>query len=385
MAKGRWREWFRVTGPVLSVLFHVVLIFLLVTFVVIDRPVKEAEPIEVTYLEPSDIQDVLDELDEPPPEENELENPLTDNLMVQAEPDAVDQKSLDAALPSVQMEDVISPLKISLSQADMDSLNGRSQTAFGAATGAGGDLVGRLYDLKRTSSGKPREPNFAEDIRGILEQKFSKKAFRNFYLVPDPIYFNYLLMNYIPASEGPRAFGAEQYMQPSQFIVHYQGQIQVPASGQYRFVGEFDDILRVLIDGEVVLEAGWGKKVSNWEPRDYVGQHPCYTKKALVYGSWVNFSGAQPRRVDIIIGEEPGGYIGGLLMVQKNGTPYETEVNGRPVLPLFTVQPLTPRDRQMIASFSDWRFDSKPPPVMGRRRDVVVSSAEENDVSVIIR
>lgn len=380
------RRLIRLTGPVLSVLFHIGLFFLLVALIVIKPSVKEEQNIEITYMDENEIVDLLDTLDELPDETSPDKDPADqENLVTEREHENVEQPALPSELqqPSLSL-DTISPLKLNLGQSDFEQLSTRRQTAFGAASGAGGDLIGTLYDFKRTPSGKARELNFPQNIRSILDRGFSSRAFRDFFTVPKPIYFNYLLMNKISASEGPKAFGAEEYMEPSQFIIHYHGEIQAPASGNYRFVGEFDDILLVLIDGKVVLEAGWGQKVSEWQPIEFVNQHACYTGHPLVYGSWVEFSAAKPRRIDMIIGEEPGGYIGGLLMIQREGIHYQTVENGRPLLPLFTVQPLTAKDRLSIASFGVWRFDPNPPPVMGRRRDVKLSAVND-EVTVTIQ
>jgi hypothetical protein len=93
-----------------------------------------------------------------------------------------------------------------------------------------------------------------------------------------------------------------------------------------------------------------------------------------------------PQRIDIVVGENPGGYVGGLLMLQQEDMPYAKDTKGRPVLPIFTVQPLTPIELTTLRSVPGWKFDEQHVPIMGVRQERLLSKASDtNEVTVIIR
>ena len=76
-----------------------------------------------------------------------------------------------------------------------------------------------------------------------------------------------------------------------------------------------------------------------------------------MYGDWVTLPADQPTRIDILVGEHPGGRVGGVLLLQQEGRGYERAENGRPILPVFTTQHLSAEERNRMRTFSAWRFD----------------------------
>jgi len=95
-----------------------------------------------------------------------------------------------------------------------------------------------------------------------------------------------------------------------------------------------------------------------------VNAHRCFTSRYLIYGDWVELRSIETHRIDILVGERPGGMIGGVLLVQREGASYETEPNGRPVLPIFAVSLLSPQERERIVHFKSMAF-AKTVPMMG--------------------
>ena len=78
-----------------------------------------------------------------------------------------------------------------------------------------------------------------------------------------------------------------------------------------------------------------------------------------------------------------GGWVGGLLMLQEEGREYASDAKGRPVLPIFTVQPLTPEDLKIMHSVSGWRFDEHTP-IMGVRQERLAAGAGDTDEVVVV-
>lgn len=237
-------------------------------------------------------------------------------------------------------------------------------SAFGSTNQIKGDLVGSLYDFKRDAKGNPRTLNYWEDLRRMVSGKLSDRAVRDFYRVPKSIYLSHLFVPYTNAEIGPEAFGVGGLMEPKAWVAHYRGVIQPPSSGSYRFAGDFDDVLIVMIDGRVVLEVTWDTPgsvggITGWKPTDYVDAHRCFTSRSFVYGDWVELRNTESRRIDVLVGERPGGMIGGVLLVQKKDATYEMESNGRPILPVFAVSLLSPQERDRIFTYKGMSFDKK--------------------------
>ena len=173
-------------------------------------------------------------------------------------------------------------------------------------------------------------------------------------------------------------------MEGKNWIVHYNGHIQTPLAGEYRFVGMFDDLLMVLIDGKVVHEFLWTGDPTPWEPAEYIGTHDCFAGKPLVYGDWFRLGSLETKKLDILVGEHPGGLVGGVLMIQRKGQAYETGSQGRPILPVFAVQPLSDAEQQALQRATYWPLASQNP-VMGAHYDPgehTASQAATEDIQI---
>ena len=325
-----------------------------------------------------DILSVEVEVIEEQPPEQELEQLTADSEPPPFEADATASAIQGVAMPVSQSMPaaeavlaVASPVSLSVPVGLVRksiTIPGLGRTGLGSAFGSTnqikGDLVGGLYDFKRDAKGNPRTPNYWEDLRRMVTGKLSDRAVRDFYKVPKNIYLSHLFVPYTKAETGPEAFGVGGLMEPKAWVAHYCGIIQPPSSGSYRFVGDFDDVLIVMIDGRIVLEVTWDTPgsvggITGWKPTDYVDKHRCFTSRSLVYGDWVELKNTETRRIDVLVGERPGGMIGGVLLVEKQGANYEKESNGRPILPVLAVSLLSPQERDRLANHNGFAFDKK--------------------------
>lgn len=220
-------------------------------------------------------------------------------------------------------------------------------TLFGKIGGDG--LPGVFYDLKQTPdraatayAGEINEAEYAGIINRTAAKKFAGKVTSDFFHSTQKMSFTYLLIPYMAATEGPKSFRVEHEVQPRGWFVHYGGQILPPAPGDYRFVGMFDDALVVYINGKAVLDGSWYSIVDHGEKRrdesirqDFGGPVVPGTGNRKAYaGKWVRLDGST--RIDIVVGERPGGRVGGLLLVQAKKGKYETRSDGTPILPVFS-------------------------------------------------
>ncbi len=360
----------RVLGDLfLSLAVHAVVIILLLRMMVSPPTSDASRQIEVTMEDSEPVQELerTQELIEPAPEEEMTELPTPDWAEVKIE-EAVVEPQVAAAAEVLPIESRLSmPMLVDNGVTTRQLQRGKG-TQFGFGDKLKGDLAGAMYDLKRDRKGSLRTCDYVQDVRHMVEGKLTREAFSDFYCVPKPLYLAHLLVPKAGAETGPAAFGVGDLMESRNWVVHYTGQLQTSMAGRYRFVGVFDDLLMVLVDGRVVHEFLWTGDPSPWEPKDNVGKHPCFAGQPLVYGDWFEVNSMQNRRLDILVGEHPGGRVGGVLLIQRDGEEYALEPNGRPILPLFTLQPLTPDDEEKLAAFADMKF-APHAPVMGARSE----------------
>ena len=404
---GQQQRWSRILeraeGPTFSLLVHLLVIWLLI-YKLSGTTVTSTPTYEVRVMDTHAEELQLDSTKLEPPDETIPDEAIPDDLVTQdgsvtgvglAPKGADTGNALDVDSSTFTMIDNESPLELVGAQgapvlldnaASSLQLQRKAKSAFGFENNIKGDLVGTMYDLKRDDSDRPRNADYYTDLRMLVKERFSKKALKTFYRVPKQLFLSHLFLPYVKAETGPEAFGVGDLMEPTKWIIHYIGQIQAPLAGRYRFVGEFDDIVIVFVDGEVVLEAGWGDHVTEWRPKDNVGKDICYTTHALTYGDWIDLRPLNPKRIDIIIGENPGGFVGGLLMVQQEDMQYAKDSKGRPILPIFAVQPLTPVELTSLHSVPNWKFDEEHIPILGVRQERLLSKASDtNEVTITIQ
>ncbi len=124
-----------------------------------------------------------------------------------------------------------------------------------------------------------------------------------------------------------------------------------------------DDYLTVSVDGRPRLIACWPnlQKViaKGWSAHRDTGKwtSPFHEQK-LIFGDWFKLKKGQKVKLDLGIGEQPGGNLGYLLMLEKKGVDYRKDEAGRPILPLFTTASFSDSQRErLIQDFPNFPFD----------------------------
>ena len=355
----------RLTAPLTAVLFPMMTVALLSVLSDSSNATEFTTTVEI--MEDMPVDKDLDDFKppEPPPGTN-------------TEPDFNVGASIAMvveALTAAEAMPVTSPLKTTAVTFSKDIVLPESAlgptgigTSFGRPTNFEGTLVGQLYDFKRNKDGKARRADYWADLRHIVEQKLTSRAFQEVYCVPKKVYLSHLFVPYADAATGPEAFGVGGLMEPTAWVAHYTGQVHPLHSGRYRFIGDFDDVLIVLIDGVVVLEVTWDHSdnvggATGWTAKENVNTYKCFTGRPFIFGDWVELTSDKPRRIDVLVGERPGGRIGGVLVVQKEGVTYDKASNGFPVLPIFAVSTLSPQEQQRLEEAREMKF-AFPTPIM---------------------
>jgi hypothetical protein len=161
-----------------------------------------------------------------------------------------------------------------------------------------------------------------------------------------------IMMPEISANEGPKGFGVEKDVQPSLWVALYEGYVVPPESGKYYFVGAGDDLLFVRFNGKLVLDRCWEPQLEGKTPLCNITKDYDYgwikIPKGFARGEMFSVNAGQSYKIEILIGEQPGGLFSAALLLEKEGATYEHDAKGNPILPVFRVanRPPPPSDRQ---------------------------------------
>jgi hypothetical protein len=249
---------------------------------------------------------------------------------------------------------------------------------FGSSTAIPGALKGRLYDLKQSRSGRPisydsAAPKFANIAKDVERRRFTTSAFSDYFAAPNELSLTNLAIPFTPASLGPEYFGAKDSIQPSGWMAAYHGRISAPEEGRYRFRAAADDFLVGLVNGRRNLVACWpdlqAALVGNFKTGQQTGSTQSPLGDAQLHaGEWISMRPGQVVEISLAIGERPGGMVGFVLEIEKEGETYRTAPDGRKILPLFTTHPFTEEERKEIQGrFGSYEFEWEKVPVFGVR------------------
>jgi len=218
------------------------------------------------------------------------------------------------------------------------SIFGQSQTTPAA-------LKGIMIDLKQPKAGATTNQNTF--LKNFAAAGFKKSMLRDYYNAKVELYATQFFMPLMPADEAPKAFQAEQEIQPRNWLVYYEGQFASPDAGTYRFVGSADDTLIVRVNDKIVLDGSRdtagafraSAPITDWAPKPeqiLAGAKQLRTGP-VVQGDWIPLQAGVNNKIEIVIGEVPGGFFGCYLFIEKQGKSYDSDPRrgGAPILPIF--------------------------------------------------
>ena len=234
----------------------------------------------------------------------------------------------------------------SLSASGSGQGSGSGGGFFGGSGKAGtGLLEGVFYDLKQTPNGEPTgftPEQFGELIKDIARGwKISK--LQSYFRAPANLYATRILMPNMEAAKAPEEFGVADKVQPSMWIVHYKGRVSAPETGSYRFVGIGDDLLLVRFNGRIVLDGSFynARVEESRERRLYQSYqdpvlHEVYEAAGgHAVGKTFSVQKGKAYDIEILVGENPGGFFCALLQIEKLSEKYNKDERGNPIIPFF--------------------------------------------------
>ena len=231
---------------------------------------------------------------------------------------------------------------------------GGKSTPFGKTGGAG--LKGAFYDFKQdrdkeatqlakdySGSGTPqRIAAYRKEIVKLNRSQYSASSLKDVYKADVELTFTHLVLPYTSAVIAPEAFGVEKEVDPSGWLIVYEGRIAQNAPNRVKFTGRFDDLLIVYINGKVVFDGSWSNYLGKLNERNQIPGPSLVKKKMIRNDDFISLSKGD--NIRILVGESPGGSLGGGLFVAEEGVDYKKNDAGQDILPPFAAQPLTRED-----------------------------------------
>ena len=214
-------------------------------------------------------------------------------------------------------------------------VGGGGLTMFGFR-GQGAGLVGTFYDLKQTQDGKPTDvapvpgenvdvgspqaKKYVEIVKRFVTNGWNVGSLGKYFKAPNKLVATQFMLPNMSALEAPKAFQVEKEVQARRWLVHYEGSITPPNAGRYRFIGCADDIMVVRCKGRNVLDAciDFYRVDPKINGEDNVG--PGIIGPTPMRAShWIEMREGESVKMEVLIGENPGGEFSGALMVERDG------------------------------------------------------------------
>ena len=373
-----WQNRFgRSTYFVGALLLHLVLFLLIATFVVFKAPVKDESATFTRFAVPPPPPpappapsggEALNNLE---PDVQTTPPPTAPSIVSTVNPSAFAVKAVKVMLPNLPAS-VTPPAGTGLSGADSPGTGvgaGDSTSPFGSESSTGSvQLQGYLYDLKQTADLKPTKlvpGTFHNKLVQFVKSNWDPSFLAQFYKSPKPLNTSSIFIPTLSAMDGPKVFDVADKVQPNMYVIWYKVKAAPSQDGTYHFVGVGDDIMLVRVDGRTVLDgclypvdAALRQSEKTYDSLSF--RASCPPDNKLYVGAPFHAGAGQSVDIDVLIGEEPGGYSNYFLYIQRDESTYQPQSNGAPLLPIFQLDsnPVKPQGKPL--SFPPYSKDMEP-------------------------
>ena len=235
---------------------------------------------------------------------------------------------------------------------------------MGDPVGDGFGLVGTFYDFKRNRRGAPTimDPHqFVAEVADFVRSGWKPAKLSRFYRSPKKLYASSFMIPPVKSSVAPAAFGEDETLGYC-WLAHYKGQLVNSEEITFRFWGHGDDILAVRVGGEEVLVASWPggswgtqealtSAADGWQSSSAKSRNYTMGNNTAVVGDWITLKANEPKDMEVILGEVPGGTFCAMLAVEVKGQHYPLNREQAPILPMFkTAEP----SRDLMDNIYEW-------------------------------
>ncbi len=228
-------------------------------------------------------------------------------------------------------------------------------SVFGYTQGLATDMQGTFWDLKQNREARGNgmdNGKYTAEVEKFLGGSWSESEMREFFKAPKSLYLTHLAIPDCPAEAAPAAYGVADKVQAKMWLAYYDGFIEAPEAGQWRFIGMGDDVLVVKLGSRIVLDASW----LPWKPSGWKGSGDKENRKwplgnnTAEIGNWFTLEPGKPVRLQITVGERPGGRFCQFLCIEKKGQEPPRAANGRPTWDLFKIDELSEEEKKMLGA-----------------------------------
>ena len=212
-------------------------------------------------------------------------------------------------------------------------------------------LKGRIFGIKKGSEPRPEGKDEIQEI--TITKRFLplvKSGFKNQkklgqFVQGRPLRFLGIAGSY---NHFPEKVSLDSYSTIHGWMAWYSGQVKAPAPGKYRFWGYADNNLLVSINGKAVFEGSRADSHFRNDLNVFRKNHPSLpclnSRSGFARGKWITM-GDDPVRIDLLFGERSENLTSGILLIEKEGSPYDKTYWGQPMWPLFLTE--FPTDKQL--------------------------------------
>ncbi len=205
-------------------------------------------------------------------------------------------------------------------------------------------LNGKIFGVKKGSEPRPKSKDEVQEFS--ITKRFLpliKSGFKNpkklgQFVQGRPLRFSGISGSY---NHFPQSVSLDSYSTIHGWMAWYSGKVKAPQPGKYRFWGYADNNLLVSINGKTVFEGSRADSHFRNELKVFRNNHPSLpclnSRSGFARGKWITI-GEKPVQIDLLFGERSGNLTSAILLIEKEGVPYDKTYWGQPMWPLFLTE-----------------------------------------------
>jgi hypothetical protein len=218
-------------------------------------------------------------------------------------------------------------------------------SGFGSFVGGVNNFEGTVYDLKIGPDHRGDGMNqdaYTRILTDFVANGWKEANFARYFKASKKLYTPAIWIPTTPSPSTAKAMNLDSELTPTFWVGWYHAKVMAPRSGKYHFVGFGDDILAVAVNGQLVFDGSlwpvtrapqhmpwpfdrWSG-LCKWRGQNY--------GKLRVGDSFV-VNTLEPVTIDVLMGDEPGGYYNAYLMIADESKTYPVGPDGIPLYPIF--------------------------------------------------
>jgi hypothetical protein len=239
------------------------------------------------------------------------------------------------------------PVGSGLSAGSGESGAGAGRGLFGSFTGGDNELQGAVYDLKISPTHQPTgmdEGTYTNLLRSFVAKGWDESVLAPYYKATKKLFTSAIWIPTTASQDCADKMRLDRELSPNFWVGWYHAKVTPMQAGKYHFVGFGDDILVVAINGQTVFDGSMlpvtpAAQNIPWSYQDWSASNPYrdanYAK--LRAGTSFEVNGVEPVTVDVLMGDEPGGFYSAFLLIADESKTYPVDSHGVPLYPIFQI------------------------------------------------